>query len=294
MGNPLKTANWIGKQMVHPCHINETGLKEVVVIIETAFAAGIPALAAARAFSCMDITKLRAGISWQCGRALKTIVDQWHDPHTLNAGRFAYAISGAGALELGLWYYFIAELVATSAANWTSLMYSNEGCKQPFSGTLAATSGIFDYEAGTTNGRILFDNGGAHNCVTVGGQNIFVAAGCQASISFSNSVERCGNGQPQCSLQTQIIDTGTGETVDSSNFADGSPSNNGTVLMRKNLSGGLLGKGYQIKVTTNGPDGTCARSNKGKLTVTSFGRAVDPIPVGCETRTVSLKPKNER
>lgn len=289
MANPLKNLNYISNHFKHPCHINVDGQTEVKIIISSAFAAAVPVLMASKTFSCMDILKTRAGISWQCGRALKAAIEQAHKPGVVNAGHFAYSITGAALLERALWYYFIAELATEFAANWTSLMYSQNGCAGPYSGTLVASAGPFDYEAGTENGRVLFGGGGGNDCAAVGGQNIVVQAGCNADVSFTNTVEKCGNGQPLCSLQTSIIETSSGIVFNSSNFSDGqSADNNGNITLAQKLDGGIGGRSYQVKVQSTGADGTCAQLNKGRLTVTTSGHSVRPTPIGCTPRSVSL------
>jgi hypothetical protein len=278
--------NHIAQHMRHPCHITTGGVGTVNVIIETAVAAGIPALIAASAFSCMDIIKTRAGISWKCGRALKAVIDQAHGPKVTNAGKFAYEITGGALLERALWYYFIAELVTEFAANWTSLMYSVEGCGGAPSGTVSATAGPWDYGGGGSDERVLFGAAG-NECCGVGGTTILILPGCNGNVSFSNSCGTCVNGLEQCSLQTSVIDTG-GITYNSSNNygPGGSPENNGTITMAQNLNGGAFGKEYAVKVVTDGDLSKCTQLKNGQLTISTQGHAIKPIPVGCTPKSV--------
>jgi hypothetical protein len=274
--------------MRHPCHIGTSGVNTVNIIITAAFAAGVPALIAASSFSCMDILKTRAGISWKCGRALKAVIDSAHGPKVANKGAFYYQITGGALLERALWYYFIAELVTEFVANWTTLVYSMEGCGQGPHGSVAATAGPWDYGGGGTDERVLFGAAG-NDCCGVGGITILILPGCNGSVSFSNNNGRCVNGLPQCSLQTQLITIGGG-AVNSGNEWNppGGSGSNGNIVYQQGLNGGAFGEEYQVKVVTDGDLSKCTQLQNGQLTITTQGRSVKPEPVGCNPATAAF------
>lgn len=118
----MANLNYIKNISAWPC-----ALPSPWVLIETAFEAGFPVLLEALTFSCNDILKLRAGISYRCGRQLKSIIKAAHGPQIVDATHFLYQL-GPAQVETALYFFFIVDLGVKFLADWTSLIYQVQGC----------------------------------------------------------------------------------------------------------------------------------------------------------------------
>jgi hypothetical protein len=100
-----------------------------LIFIETALRAAVGTLYEALSFSCRDILKTRAGISWKCGRILKAIIKQAHPGELVDDFHQLYRF--LSPIDRLLWYFFIAELISRFVASWTSMLYVAQQCNAP-------------------------------------------------------------------------------------------------------------------------------------------------------------------
>lgn len=113
--------NYINKILTYPC-----ALPGPVVWAETGLEAALPELFQLASFSCLDIVKARAGISWKCGRTIKAVAEQTVDPEVFGATRFLYKF--LAPIEEALWYFFLVEQTLSFVQNWQTLIMRAEGC----------------------------------------------------------------------------------------------------------------------------------------------------------------------
>lgn len=153
--------NYIEAMSVYPC-----ALPGPLVLIKTAFEAFTPILMELESFSCIDILKLRAGISYRCGKTLKAAIKKAHGPKVIDRVHFLYQF--AAPVERLLWRFFIADLASSYFAHWTSLIYEVQNCQHggddcKWSGT--AGIGNF-YAAGAAHDIGYLMHRDAGTCIT--------------------------------------------------------------------------------------------------------------------------------
>lgn len=117
----LNNLNYIKSTMYFPC-----AQPGPLLMIETAVQAGIPTLLELGSWSCRDIMKLRAGISYRCGRSLKAAIKAAHGAAFVDKLHKFYGFIGPA--DRALWYWFVADLSTSFVAHWQSLVYQSQGC----------------------------------------------------------------------------------------------------------------------------------------------------------------------
>src|SRR6266446_3856123 len=171
----LRNLNYMKQMAYHPCQPSGDAL----LYIETGLQALLPLLFAFNTFSCLDIIKARAGISWKCGRTIKGIMGQGIKPKTYDGIHFLYSL-GPNIVERLLWYMFVAELASDFVVNWTSLIYAGLGCTGPMAG---------GFHSSFSPGGILRGDFGpmqllgvqTNRCGGLGGYGVTCLAGCTAT-----------------------------------------------------------------------------------------------------------------
>lgn len=259
-----------------------------LVYIQTFGAAILPTLFAFSQFSCIDIIALRAGISWKCGKTIKTAARQGIPPWAKSATDFLYRMGPAYLRNL-LWQYFIAEQVTHFAARWTSLLYTNSSCDLPVAGahTAGATMSQFGVIFAGTDRPIVQLTGVSDECFHNTDDGYTVHAGCSVSVLIDLSFVLASlDGRP-ASVRTYIVNSG-GETIsDTTAQGDAQYQSKSAFTFNKHSPGGILSDiGYQIRITQDGP-GTIVATG-GTITYFSSGYKSEIIPAGCVPRSSHL------
>lgn len=117
----LNNINYIKKATVYKC-----ALPGPMILIETAFRAGVPVLLELITFGCIDALKIRGGISFNCGKLIKAVIVKAHGAQVVADAHYLYKF--VAPVERALWYWMVADLTTSFVANWTSLVYEAQGC----------------------------------------------------------------------------------------------------------------------------------------------------------------------
>ncbi len=233
----LRNLNYLKHMAYHPCQAGGDPL----LYIETGFQALLPLLFAFNTFSCMDILKLRAGISWKCGRKLRAMIEHGTPPKTYDNIHFLYSL-GPNLVERALWFMFVAELASDFVVNWSSLIYAGLGCTGPMAG---------GFHTGITPGGVY--NGGfgplqvlgvqTNNCGGLGGYGVTVAAGCTATMSYNLETQPYGlAGSPPYTVETWIQDGSGNKFAFGSGKSDGGVNKTGTISSATPPNRALIGQ----------------------------------------------------
>lgn len=199
-----KDYNYVKKLFMQKCSVTD-----VSIVIETAFEAVLPTLYNLSEYTCGDIMKMRGGHTWgaaggafkalgvtkrrsgvrrfgHCGRRLgaKGAGANAFGPGVIDGFKFIYEISGLAFAEGALFKFFLFEVGKDFLINWMTLAYAAEKCELPPAGTFwtgwdALFTGGPDHEV------TCFIGPGRCPCAQSGGHEIYVNAGCVASISWS-------------------------------------------------------------------------------------------------------------
>lgn len=97
-----------------------------ILFIGAGAVAGSFTLLELESWSCRDIIKLRAGISYRCGKVLKAVIKAAHGADYIDTISKVHKFIGPA--EKLLWYWFVADLATGFVAHWTSLIYQLQGC----------------------------------------------------------------------------------------------------------------------------------------------------------------------
>lgn len=283
--------NFVKSAFRHPCAVGGPQ-----VVITTALQAAVPVLFSLNQFSCLDILKTRAGISWKCGRSLKGIIKSAHNPKVVNNGHFLYQL-GAAQGERLLWWWFVADLAAGFVADWTSMMYQESGCEAPGSTHFDVpvyTEFLFPQNHGDPNASPPLTRDahiGNHRdgqCAQVEGDTILVPGGCTATISYDVEWKPFrddpnNNGPVKSWLEDQhgkqympiVTDPKKWKPGEANAFSavthlDSFFADRHEYKIKWEVQRGLMGAGV------------------GHCRVTTTGRAVTVFPVSCKPKPVSV------
>lgn len=99
------------------------------IVIEAAGRALAPVLVNALTFSCLDILKMRAGVSPWHSRGLRALIKGAISPAEADQANkiFKYLLP----LEKALFFWFVVDLTTEFAAGWTSQIFKLGGCSGP-------------------------------------------------------------------------------------------------------------------------------------------------------------------
>jgi len=187
----LKNLGYIKEAMFFPC-----AEPSPTLVIEAAAAAGLVTLWSAATFSCLDIVKLRAGISPWHARGLKALVNGINSPAEQNKinGLYKFLIP----VEQSLFFFFIVDLTIDFFANWQSQIFKLGGCtphggecsksgNNPHATALPAPHGaLLTYTETSSSG----------NCTGQIGNGFFVPPGSFFTAYFSATCEPIFQDQP--------------------------------------------------------------------------------------------------
>jgi hypothetical protein len=250
-----------------------------MIMIQAAFQSSLPILYDFTGFSCLDILKLRAGISWKCGRALKPSVRSGTEP-TLFDGWTAFYQLGLAQIERALWYWFIAGEGAEAIVDWTSLIYSQQGCDLPPAGQFQGILESWVYEPGAVVQQPIQGTPPHPSCVVVGFDFWTVLPGCECTVGYSLPVTPFG-GQPLGQIASSIedIDDGTVFSRVSVSGTDATDPKNGTLGISTKISGGLSGR--RCAVIGREVGGSYCTGGPGTISFDTQGHAVTVRPGTC-------------
>jgi len=129
----LENLNFIREATAFPC-----AFPDPVLIIEAGFTALGPAIWEAATFSCIDLVRLRAGISPWHSRGLKALVNNINPPEIQDKVNRLYKF--IIPVERILHFMWIADLSSNFIANWQSQVFKIGACGEgthgcTFSGT---------------------------------------------------------------------------------------------------------------------------------------------------------------
>ena len=270
----LTNLNYMKQILRHPC-----ALPDPIIIVKTAFEAALPLLFVASTFSCTDYIKAHAGISWKCGRKIKALAQNTLGAKYVRAAAYYYEASGAALAENALWYWFLAELGTGFVANWTTLVYQEQGCGLDNSGYIHSSLAIGFAGPGEIRG---VPPGGldSTSCARFDGTGVFVEPGCTAAISFAIEWESFrpdlfGFGAVRTWLQDD-----QGNRFD---MTDGTPHSD--PAKNSNFGAHQTGRGKPVigthyTVMSEVLSGVMGVHN-GVIDVTTSGRPMPLIPRGC-------------
>lgn len=267
----LQKLNYVKNLFRHPC-----GTPTIDVVVITAFEATLPILFSLNQFSCLDILKSRAGISWKCGRALKAAAKQWHNPKIIDRTHFLYSL-GSAQLERALWIWFVADLAVDFFANWSTLMYLEQACTLPPAGHVSIPlSSIF-----TGGGGTVFINGTAHReCFIVGGNAWNIPFGCDVTVTYQCEWRPFHdlpvNMHPVTTWIEDDLGRKYGEVTGSVVNPDGSRYTGGGMTIPKGSP--FAQRSYRIRFEVGGGLMGCVSGN---LSISGYGKAIPLIGVSC-------------
>jgi hypothetical protein len=117
----LDNLNYIRKASYYPCNVADP-----VLIIEAAFRAAGPAIWEAATFSCVDLIRLRAGISPWHTRGLRALIKGINPPAIQDQinGIYKFIIPAERLLH----FMFIADLTTGFLAQWQSQIFKLDAC----------------------------------------------------------------------------------------------------------------------------------------------------------------------
>ncbi len=245
----MRNLNYIKNLAYHPCQPSGDAL----LYIETGFEALLPLLFAFNTFSCMDILKLRAGISWKCGRKLRALIEHGTPPKTYDNVHFIYSL-GPNIVERALWFMFLAELASDFVVNWTSLIYAGLGCSGPMAGGFHSSfspGGILRGDFGPM--QVLFVQ--TNRCGGMGGYGVTCSAGCTATMSYHLETQPWAfAGAPPYTLQTWIQDGSGNRYAPGSGQSTGGTDKTGTISSATPPNRALIGQAETYSVFGHASD----------------------------------------
>lgn len=206
------------------------------LVIKAAARAAFPVLMQAATFGCMDIMKMRAGVSPWHARGLKALIkgaipaDQ--------AGLASKILKFTLPVEKGLFFYFVVDLTVEFFANWQSQMFilnacdtQQDGCS--YSGTFPSWLSI---PLGRWNPVAYFDTHGVGNCPYTLRGDLHVPPGAFYSLFFDFKTIPLNPRFPTANVQTRL------RQVFPSNFAF-APQDNTPPWTANPLTASYLAKG---------------------------------------------------
>jgi hypothetical protein len=216
-----------------------------LIFIETALRAAVGTLYEALSFSCRDILKTRAGISWKCGRILKAIIKQAHPGELVDDFHQLYRF--LSPIDRLLWYFFLAELLSRFVASWTSMLYVAQQCKAPDNQSADSKPGPYFGTFGGTWGAPAqpWTTHDARCCVTTPfGFDVFYP--CNFSILWIAEAEPLGGsvGSVECRIRREsdgkIVASNAGRPQISGNWVSASYYDNVNDLQLGTSDGFIL------------------------------------------------------
>lgn len=174
-----------------------------IIVIEAAAKAGAITLMNAATFSCIDILKMRAGISPWHARGLRSLINgSIPGAQQDQAGKILkYTVP----LEKALFFMFVVDLTTDFAANWQSQIFKLGECRL-FSDDTNASGPVATWVEPTPNAWTPI----SYNFTSTGpprvtGTQFSVPAGYSFSVQFSLSAKPIIAGQPVGSLTTRLL-----------------------------------------------------------------------------------------
>lgn len=119
----IRDYNYIEKVLAFPC-----ATPDPILWFVTFLPAAAPALIDFISYGCRDLVKFKAGIGQPCGRLFKANAVKMYGPQFVDT--LHNAIKFTRPLESALFWWFVADLIADTAARWTSLAYQLNGCRE--------------------------------------------------------------------------------------------------------------------------------------------------------------------
>jgi hypothetical protein len=271
-----KNLNYIKRAFKHPC-----ATPNPVILVETAFAAGVPALMNLVLFGCGDIVKMKAGVAPWHTRALKGFIKSAADPRVLGPTKFLYA-SGYGALEAALWWWLVADTVTGFVADWMSLVYQEQGCDLPGNGYFQA--GLTSNFEDAGNGKLININGiSSVPCLSASLHSIRIPFGCSATISWDTEFKPFLNDpNNQGTVRTYLRRSSDGVQIGAQ---PGYPQKDGSQVTGGGAHVSALHIGQDEEYTLAWDlDRGLMGCTGGTLRISSYGRKLDLIPAGCKPK----------
>lgn len=118
-----------------------------LMLVETGFAAGAPALLNLFVPGCTDIVKLKIGVSPWHAKGVRSVIKAIAPPNAIEARKFLFKI-GYFTAERGLYYLMLADVTTDFVATWESLIFVAQQCPLPSAGTAFGDFGGFIYIPG--------------------------------------------------------------------------------------------------------------------------------------------------
>lgn len=266
--------NYIRKAFRHPC-----GTPNVSVMVETFAQAAVPNLLKLALFGCSDIAKMKIGKAPWHSRALKGFISQAAPPQAAGARRWLFSMP-YNAIEAALWYWLVAEAGTSFAADWMSLMYQEQDCKQPGAGYL--TAGLSSLYLGPGTGYQMLINGiGVKQCCIIGGNKITIPGGCSATISYrAEWTPFLGKQENLGTVTTWLQDVNSGKGY---SLSPGNGNANQTTGGGFQTQRGIVGVDRQYIIQFSIDRGLMGCSH-GELSVSGYGRKIPLIPAGCNPK----------
>src|SRR3954463_476556 len=195
----LDNLNYLRRAALFPC-----AQPNPVLIIEAGAQALFPVLLQAVTFGCLDIIKMRAGISPWHARGMKGLIGGAIPPEQADFVNKVYRY--AVPLEKALFFMFVVDLTTEFFARWQSNFFRLGGCDQVEDNCEAwgDSPGFINYPFLDWEPPIYHNTHQNGHCPFSLRSTFSVPHGCHYSASFSLKVEPIFHGEAATGVQTRI------------------------------------------------------------------------------------------
>lgn len=258
----------------------------IYVTIETAFAAGAPALLSLLVPGCSDIVKMKLGHSPWHVKGIKGLLKGAAPPFSAGANKFLYKI-GYFTAERGLYYFMLADVTSEFFIQWQSLAFVAEQCPLPDAGTAYGYVAPLIYTPGFEGPLGIAPLHNVHGMANhLSGVQIF--PGFTGSVAFSAEFDSWpvrGQGV-SASTWTVAVDTGQIIMPSSTNQPPSQPHNQTAGHFSFDTTRAHTGTTYNFFVQNTGESN--AQVMSGSYTVHMQGHATGVLPWGCKLKPVPV------
>jgi len=265
--------NYIKQMFYHPCATPSPQL-----MIETGLAAGAIAALELVSMGCLDILKLKAGKPAFHHYGFKALLKGAAKVSKVTPRHHTILIPTA-PIEAALNYLWLIGVGTSFVKNWMSMVYQQSNCDQPGAGYFACPiSTTFGGPGGPFNFLLNCLSTGV--CASVGSNKIVIAAGCQATISFTARFRPFQDDPANQGAVTTWLEDGAGQQF-SLTEAHLNPKTGETWSAGglSNFHGGILAS-REVKLMYEVGSGIMGCS-EGTLHISGYGRPIHIIPRGC-------------
>jgi hypothetical protein len=272
----LNNMNYIKNIFRHPC-----GTPTIETLIETAIPAASVAILSVVLFGCDDIMKMRLGRAPWHTRSMKGLINAKGLGVRLGLNHHLM-LDPFTPIFAALQWMLYADAATGFVANWMSLIYQAQDCRLPGNGYLrfGLTSLMLDPGGPYP---LLIDGAGTRPCVLIGGNEIQIPPGCEATITWNAEFKPFRDDPANLGTATTWLEDDTGlHHSESDGWAApefGGRRNGGGTRIKAPAAG--FGRNVRLKWRLNKGLMGCRGGN---VSVSAYGRPMKMLPAGCTPR----------